>query len=321
MNSFLRNYLSTVPKSKSIYTVAAISVIYLVIISLLIGLKLEHWLIVVFFNACFFAATTTRRFILAFSIFMVYWIIYDLMKVFPNYEINSVDIQHLYNFEKNTFGIHYNNSIVTLNEFFASKHNTFLDILAGLFYINWVPVPLAFAIYLFIKNKQQFLHFSLAFFLVNILGFILYYVHPAAPPWYIKEYGFILNTDVPGNTAELSRFDQLLHLPVFATIYSRNSNVFAAFPSLHCAYPVIVLFYAIKNKLGKINWAFGLFMAGIWFAAIYSGHHYVTDVIMGVICAVAGIFILHRYLLKTASFSAFLNKYQQAISPTNNEKG
>lgn len=299
---------------RAIIIVLITSLVYVVVMATLVGLKPEHLFIVGIFNICFFLGSQTRRFILAFSIFIVYGVVYDLMRLYPNYLVNTVDIQGLFTLEKSLFGIHSGNTILTPNQYLELHHNSFLDAVAGLFYINWVPVPLAFAFYLYFRNKRQFLYFSLAFFMANIIGFCVYYIHPAAPPWYVAEYGFELHQNTPGSTAGLARFDALINFPLFSSIYSKNSNVFAAMPSLHSAYPVIVFYYGLKNKLGKINWFFGLFMAGIWFAAVYSGHHYILDVIMGALCSLIATFILHNYLLKTRRFGSFIDKYETTIS-------
>ena len=294
--------------------VVSVSILYLGITAFFVGIRFEHLLITGLYNGLFFISPRTRKFILAFTIFVIFGILYDWMKVYPNYRVNTVDISQLYFFEQKTFGFIFHGQFFTPNKFFAFYHTSFLDLLSGFFYINWIPVPLAFAVYLFFYNKQQFLHFSLTFLLVNLLGFIIYYIHPAAPPWYINQYGFDFHPGIPGSTAGLARFDDLVHLPVFNSIYSRNSNVFAALPSLHCAYPVIVLFYAVKSRLGLINWFLAVFMAGIWFAAVYSGHHYVTDMISGIISAIAGILIFQKILFKTRYFRNWINRYQSAIT-------
>lgn len=295
--------------------VVLFSILYLLLISFIQGLRIENWIIIVIYNLCYFANPRSRRFILAFSIFIVFAILYDLMKIYPNYLINQVDISGLFHFEQKVFGFKKDGVLYTLNQYFSSHNTPFLDLISGLFYINWIPVPLAFALYLYITNKQQFLQFSLTFFLVNLLGFCIYYIHPAAPPWYVNLYHFNLHFDVPGNTAGLARFDKLVHFPIFHLIYARNSNVFAALPSLHSAYPVVVLYYGIKNKLGWINWLLALFMAGIWFAAVYSGHHYVTDVLAGIICAGIGLLFFQKILLKRAIFQKWITSYEQLISP------
>jgi len=311
----ISQHLKTIWASrKTEITVISLSILYLLVASLLMGLRVEHWVILGIYNLCFFISPKTRKIILAFTIFLVFGIVYDLMKAYPNYMVNHVDISGMYHFEQKVFGITVNGHLLTPNEFFFQYHYKLLDIIAGLFYINWMPVPLAFGFYLYLKNKQQFLQFSLTFFFVNLVGFCIYYIHPAAPPWYVNLYGFDLHLGVPGNTAGLSRFDALLGIPVFESIYSRNSNVFAALPSLHSAYPVVVFYYAVKNRLGWINWLLGLFMAGIWFSAVYSGHHYITDVSSGVVCACVGIVLFQKVLLKIPVFKRWIIKYEISIS-------
>lgn len=306
---------STIAKAhKTKVTAGLVSLLYLSLMALLGEVKTENWMIAIAFNACIWLSQNSRKFIVGFSIFIVFAILYDLMKVYPNYRLNSVDIAGIYHLEKSLFGFYSNGVLVTPNEFFAQHHNSFLDFICGIFYLNWVPLPLAFSVWLYFKNKKQFLQFSLTFLFVNLIGFCVYYIHPAAPPWYVVKYGFDFHQNTLGDTAGLGRFDELLHLKIFGTIYSRNSNVFAAMPSLHCAYPVIVLYYSFKSNVKSMKWLFGIIMAGIWFTAIYSGHHYVLDAIMGIMCALTGIFIFQSVLLKASFFNSFLYKYEQFIS-------
>jgi hypothetical protein len=273
----------------NLFSVSFISAGYLLLSYLLIGFKTEQLALVVIFCFLYYASPASRKFILGFSIFIVYWIVFDYMKAFPNYRFNAVHIGDLYQFEKNIFGIKYGNIIITPDEFWAQNQKPFLDALSGFFYLCWVPVPLFFAGYLFFKRKEEFLKFSLTFLWVNILGFIIYYIYPAAPPWYIQHFGNVFHARTPGSDAGLQRFDMMFHVKIFQSLYAQSSNVFAAMPSLHSAYPVIVLYYGLKNKLGFINLFFALIMAGIWFSAVYNSHHYVIDVVAGLICALIAI--------------------------------
>lgn len=186
--------------------------------------------------------------------------------------------------KKKIFGIKYKGSILTPNEYWLMHKNNFLTVLTGIFYLCWVPVPLVFAGWFYFKNKEQFFYFSLTFLFVNVIGFSLYYLYPAAPPWYIQQYGFVLQTQVPGNTAGLEKFDEIVHAGIFKSLYAQSSNVFAAMPSLHAAYPLLVLYYGIQNKLGIINILFAVIMLGIWFSSVYNSHHYVLDVLAGMVC-------------------------------------
>lgn len=297
---------------KDIFTTLSISAIYLLLSAVLVGFKSDQIVLVLIFNTLYYASGISRKFVLGFSIFIVYWILFDYMKAIPNYRFNPVSIESLYNLEKGLFGIQSNGLTLTPNEYLKVHANTFLDILSGVFYLFWIPVPLAFAAWLFFKDQKIFLYFSLTFVLVNFLGFIIYYLYPAAPPWYVQVYGFEFQAATPGNTAELIRFDQYFGIPVFQSIYSKSSNVFAAMPSLHSSYPLIVLYYGIKCKLKIWNVFFTIVMLGIWFAAVYSSHHYLLDVVAGVICAVFGIW-LFNWLKGRAPVNSFIKTMLRLI--------
>lgn len=235
----------------------------------------------------------TRKLALMLLPWLLFACCYDWMRFFPNYEFNDIDVKGLYETEKSIFGVTDNGIRVTPNEWFAAHHCAIADVLAGLFYLCWVPVPIAYALSLYIRGrKDRYLHFSIAFLFVNLIGFCGYYIHPAAPPWYVMQYGFdaILNT--PGNTAALGRFDAIVGIPIFERIYGNNANVFAAVPSLHAAYMIIGTFYAAKYKERRLlTMLFAGICVGIWWTAVYSGHHYIIDVLLGIATACVGLVI------------------------------
>lgn len=299
---------------RSILPAVGFTVLYLALSFVLIGFKTDQLWLAILFNTMYFLSGTTRKFIIGFSIFIVYWIIFDYMKAIPNYKFNQVHIQDLYNAEKSLFGISSNGSVITPNEYWKQRHNNFLDVLTGIFYLCWIPVPLAFAAWLFFKNKILFLQFSLTFVFVNLIGFVIYYIYPAAPPWYMQQYGLHFQPGTPGNTAGLARFDAFFNVSVFKNLYAKSSNVFAAMPSLHSSYPLLVLYYGVKNKTGLINIVFATVMVGIWFAAVYTSHHYILDVLAGIICAILGLILFNNVLMKTKWFVNFLNRYLEKIS-------
>lgn len=299
--------------ARSVIIVSLISVAYLLISKFLVGYKPDQLVLLGIFNVLFYSSAATRKFILGFSIFIFYWIIFDYMKAFPNYNYNAVHIADLYNFEKHIFGIHVNGKLLTPNEYLTLKSTTLLNIVTGLFYLCWIPVPLSFAAYLFFTNKKQFLYFALTFLLVNLLGFVIYYLYPAAPPWYIQEHGFAFQPLTLGSTGGLSRFDAYFHINLFHSIYAKGSNVFAAMPSLHSAYPVIVLYYGIKNRLGLINVLFFIVVIGIWFTAVYASHHYILDVLAGITCATIGICFFNLLVTRVNFMKTFINRYEAII--------
>ena len=305
------------PSTKESLTFLIALAAWMIVTALFIGIRPEHWLMGALLAFLFFITPSTRKLAIALLPFVVFAISYDWMRIVPNYEVNPIDIKGLYETEKDWFGILTAEGTLTPNEFFHIHYCAFMDFMAGIFYLCWVPVPILFGLGLyFTRQRKVYLHFALVFLFVNILGFIGYYIHPAAPPWYVMNYGFepILNT--PGDVAGLGRFDEMTGLTIFHGLYGRNANVFAAVPSLHSAYMVVTLFYAMKARCATwLRIVFAIIMAGIWFTAVYSGHHYLIDVILGILCALLGIFLFEKGLImKIPAFQTFMKKYTRYIS-------
>ncbi len=279
------------------------------------GLRPEHIIMVIFFLFLFFANVKTRKLAVGLLPLLIFGISYDWMRVYPNYLVNPIDIESLYNLEKSLFGIHSDGKLLIPCEYFMLHHVAVADFMSGIFYFGWVPIPVAFALCLYLeKDRNMFLRFSMVFLLVNLIGFVGYYIHPAAPPWYAINFGFTPVIDTPGNMAGLERFDNLLGINLFHSIYGRNANVFAAVPSLHSAYLVVVLYYTIVKKYNfVIKGLVVFFMVGIWFTAVYTSHHYIIDVILGIFCALIGIGLFELVLMKTRWFGVFFSKYLNYI--------
>lgn len=261
------------------------------------------------------AVKPTRKFALALTPWLVFACSYDGMRLLPNYEVNPIDTRGIYEAEKSLFGIGTAAGTLIPGEWFNLHNCAFADFMAGFFYLCWVPVPLGFAVYLYLKGKREmYLRFSLAFLFVNLVGFVGYYIHPAAPPWYVIEHGFTPVLNTPGSVAGLGRFDSLVGAPVFHSIYCNNSNVFAAVPSLHAAYMLVATIYAVISRQNKLCIGiFAFICIGIWWTAVYSTHHYIIDVLLGILTTIVALLILERLLLRAEWAKRFMARYAKNI--------
>jgi len=282
------------------------SIVYLAWLMAFVGVRSDHISFYGVLLVAYFAHRQSRKFVLGFIFFVLFWILYDGMRVYPNYLVNSIHIAEPYNIEKMLFGFNYDGSIITPNEFFALHSHWILDLLAGVFYLSWVPLPLAYACYLFFTDREMMLRFSACFLFANLVGFVIYYLYPAAPPWYVAEHGFVQNFDIPGSAAQLRKFDELVGSPIFKNMYEKNANVFAAIPSLHSAYPVVLLYFGLKKRYKIASAFFLLDVIGIWFAAVYSLHHYIIDVLLGALCAIIAIFVFEKILMRSQLYNILL---------------
>lgn len=308
---------------KETVIIIACLAVWLGVTAVFVGFRPEHLYIALFLAVMLLASRFTRKLVVALLPFIIFGISYDWMNILPNYEVNPVDIRGLYSTEKSVFGITVQAADgmmeavrVTPNEWWAMHTSPLLDFLAGCFYLCWVPVPVLFGLWLYFDRQYQvYLHFALVFLFVNLLGFALYYVHPAAPPWYVAMHGFDFIPGTHGETAGLARWDQMMGVTIFDGLYSRNSNVFAALPSLHAAYMLIAFIYSLKAKCGVwLRVLFAFICLGIWFTAVYTSHHYIIDVLAGIGVTIVGWLIFEQGLMRIAPFRRFLQSYQNYIA-------
>lgn len=271
---------------------------------------------IIIFWLVLLAVRPTRKIALALLPWLLFAVCYDSMRLYPNYKVNPIDVQPLYEAERSLFGIATaEGTKIIPGEWFSLHNCSVADFMAGIFYLCWVPVPLAFAIYLYLKGKREmYLRFSFAFLFVNLVGFAGYYIHPAAPPWYALNYGFTPVLNTPGNVAGLGRFDALTGLNIFHSIYGKNANVFAAVPSLHAAYMLVATIYAVWSHESKTTIAiFAFICLGIWWTAVYTTHHYIIDVMLGILTTIVGTAVLEGCILRTSAVKRLMRKYIATI--------
>lgn len=160
------------PSRRETSIIIPVVLVWLLVTCLCVGFRPEHIYIAVILTLLLFVTDTTRRLVVAMLPFAVFGISYDWMNILPNYEVNPVDIRNLYENEKNIFGIVTAAGTLTPNEFFALHTSKLMDFFAGIFYLCWVPVPILFGLWLYFKRQYKvYLHFSLVFLFVNLLGF------------------------------------------------------------------------------------------------------------------------------------------------------
>ncbi len=232
----------------------------------------------------------TRRFLTGILPFLLFGIVYDLTHITePLVRQLTVHVSEPYAFDKTLFGIPTVAGRLTPNEFFARHHWPVVDFFTGLSYIVFVYWAIGFAVYLALFRRDEagrklLVRFGWTFLLMNVAGFVTYYLYPAAPPWYAAHYGFgPVNYAAPSSPAGALRWDELTGIHYFAAFYGRSADVFGAIPSLHVSYPLITFLYGRELRKRWLDVAsFGLFLL-VSFAAVYLNHHYVLDVLLGVL--------------------------------------
>jgi hypothetical protein len=148
-----------------------------------------------------------------------------------------------------------------------------------------VPPFVAFALWM--RSRMQFYRFATSMLVLSFAAAAVFFVYPSAPPWAAGDAGLLHVVKLPP-VNDVSVLARATHAP---------ANPYAAIPSLHAGYAFLVAL--TLAGLTRRRW-----LRGLWFlyplaqsvAVIYTGNHYVVDIVIG--CA----FATGAYLVTGAFF-------------------
>jgi membrane-associated phospholipid phosphatase len=256
---------------------------YLALVHAVARLQPEHYLAAAAFLVLALWSDGSRRLARVGMPFLLYGVVYDSMRWYADY-IRSpiIHLHEPYDFDLRVFGIHTAAGTLTPNEWFQIHTSPILDFICGFSYTPFLFIgeSVVLAIWLlFHGQERRAIRFAWVFVVSNFVGFSLYYLYPAAPPWYVAQHGFTIDMRVHASPAGAIRFDQLLGLPIMASFYGKSADVFGAIPSLHVVYPMLALIYGWKLPRFRIVAAIYLFL--VCLSAVYLDHHYLLDILVG----------------------------------------
>jgi membrane-associated phospholipid phosphatase len=294
MVSLLRPVAAAVLPSRTMRrspTLPLIGLAYIAAIATLGGLKSDH-LLIGMLGFLDVVNESTRRFVRTFLPFIATGVVFDSMRYYYSDGIaGRVHVSGPYELERAWFGVHGR----TLNELFLVHHWAVADLAAGFAYLTYVVEYLGMAFLLFVRGvPERAATFARCFFVVNVLGFITYFIYPAAPPWYVTAHGLgPATTGVAPSAAAALRFDALVGTHLFEHLYGKSIAAFGAIPSLHVAYPLIAAVLAFRiPALRFVRWPALVFSPLMCFSAIYLQHHYLLDVLVGLAYALVALAIV-----------------------------
>lgn len=286
---------------------------YLALIHFTMGLRPEHFAVAGGLLLLFFAHSKTRQWTLAFFPFAIFAILYDFLRIYPKAWAGAIHIVEPYQLEATLFRwLGFNDGFIP-TAFFVEHNHAILDVLAGIVYGLHVPMALLLALILWLRKSRNFEVYRWGFLAMNLAAFALYIGYPAAPPWYVTNFGFeTLGWEAPSSAAGLIRFDNLLGVTYFQDTYAKSAWVFGALPSMHAAFPLFASLFA-RQELGAGRWIYYVFTLLVAFSAVYLNHHYFIDILAGWVYALAfyGVF----------SWCYGINRQPIAVDVTTRQEG
>jgi len=220
--------------------------------------------------------------------FLILLLSYEFLRGFADSFGNHVNITNIIAWEKSIFG--FIPTVILQKIFYHPGHLNWYDIGAATVYFLHFPLPLLGAFFLWIKDKNHYWKFVISLLVLSFSAFITFLLFPAAPPWLAAKEGYLPGVQKIIENI-LSSLGASWNLSYLYT--NLNPNPVAAIPSLHAAYPwLLLLSLSTFNK----KWVFILLPYSIlvWLALVYLGEHYVVDLGIGVIYATASFLLVYR---------------------------
>ena len=156
----------------------------------------------------------------------------------------------------------------------------------GLYFMHFV-LPVVVGFLFWVRSREHYWHYIAALLLMSFLAFGTYLFFPSTPPWlqFPHEVHKIANETVAkwGVT--------YVESPIYGTLGRLDPNLYAAFPSLHAAFPMLGAVYAWR-RYRVLALILVLWSAGVWWAIVYLGEHYVVDALCGLLYVVAATLIV-----------------------------
>jgi membrane-associated phospholipid phosphatase len=162
------------------------------------------------------------------------------------------------------------------------------DAAAALVYVtHFVSLPLVTAIVWFCL-RNRFRDWLVAVLTMSLVGIAGYVAYPAAPPWLASDRGAV------GDVDRISHVGwQHLGLDAVGRLNQagqQGSNPVAAMPSLHAGAALLIALFLWRSVTVAARVALLAYAAAMALTLVYTGEHYVADVVAGWL--VAGVALL-----------------------------
>jgi hypothetical protein len=217
-------------------------------------------------------------------------VFYDAMRFIQGVgqSASRVHLCDLRALELSAFGDAWNGPGTTIHDFLQPRASLPLDVFFAVPYGSFLGAAFFFGVFLYFVDYAAMQRFTWAFLAMNLAAFVCYRLYPAAPPWYFHAHG--CTVDLAARASEgpnLARVDAWLGFDYFGGFYARSKNVFGAVPSLHCAYPLLIVLEGWRpfGTLKRAGWPLRIAAVAysVWMiaAAVYLDHHWIIDVVVG----------------------------------------
>jgi hypothetical protein len=166
------------------------------------------------------------------------------------------------------------------------------DYAAFAVYMTHFVVPFAVAGFLWRYSHDRFRRFATLYVLLTFAALVTYALYPAVPPWLASQNGYLQPT-----AKIIDEMWAHVRLGNGSGIFSGTGHFadpVAAVPSLHAAYPMLLVLFFWKS-VGRWRWLLALYPIAMGLTLVYTAEHFVIDILLGWVYAGA-VFVIGNWL-------------------------
>ncbi len=137
------------------------------------------------------------------------------------------------------------------------------------FFVVWVVAAVLWRV-----SRPRFRRYAVLTVVLTVAAFLTYWRFPAQPPW--------LATELQPVDRIVPAIWERIGVGTMQSAYEdgRLVNTVAAMPSLHAAYPLMIMLFFWGAGL-RVRIGLGLYTLAMAFALVYGGEHFVADIVAG----------------------------------------
>ncbi|MEK6324651.1 MAG: phosphatase PAP2 family protein [Acidobacteriota bacterium] len=259
------------------------------------SVRAYHWFMLLAVPGALMSAERGRRLFVDWAPLFAFWLVYDRLRLVQPLLYARVAVEHPFVFERWVFGWLASGAVP------AHAANAWLGAHSGAFVraVEWTAQIVYFS-HLFVvplvilalwalgasreRYRAAFLQHIRAFTLLNFAAIVVYLLLPVAPPWWVTLNG------MAQPTAELvaqANIAEAMRGTLIQGMIRNASQWFAAVPSLHGAYPVLLLLLFPRKRNRLALTAMACYVCAMWTATVVLNQHYVIDLVAGALLAFA----------------------------------
>ena len=257
--------------------------------------RVYHWFMLLTVPAALMSAERGRRFFMDLTPLFSFWLVYDRLRLVQPLVYARVAVAHPFELERWAFGWLASGSVPAhAASAWLSGHSGVLvravEWIAQIVYFSHLfVVPMVILSFWALGSSREryraaFCQHLRAFTLLNFAAIVVYLLLPVATPWWVTLNG------MARPTAELVAQVNIANAMPGTLIQGMIRNAsqwFAAMPSLHGAYPVLLLLLFPRKRNGLAVAGIGFYACAMWTATVVLNQHYLIDLVAGALLALA----------------------------------